>query len=140
MANLKALENKEKNTKLEFVAGLIALVISLIFVFSNHIAQSYQIYYVIFIFAIHQIIQVIIFNRWNINAEYSSRKILIRIVIIIFILTVVFFDFATINSEFSYNFNLPRGKKANTFYSVAIYGGMYFLVYFARLKRNIKNL
>jgi len=139
MTKLDTIENKDRNTRLEFTSGILALIISLIFVFSNHIAQPYQIYYVIVLFFVHQIIQSIIFNRWNFNADYKLNKIWLRIAIIIFILILTFFNFATIHSDFSYNFNLPNGKKANTFYSVAIYCGVYFIAYSIGLKRIKKN-
>ncbi len=139
MSKLEIIKNKEKNTRLEFKAGIIALITSLIFVFSNHLAQSYQIYYVIILFLIHQINQSIIFNKWNINASYTSRKVWLRIIIISFILIFVFFNFASIHSDYSYNFKLPRGKKANTFYSIAIYCGIYFIIYIIGLKQINKN-
>lgn len=139
MTKLKTIENKEKNIKLEFNSGIIALIISLIFVFSNHIAQSYQIYYVIYLFFIHQINQAIIFNKWNFNTEYSNRKIWLRIIIITLVLILVFVNFATIHSDFSYYVNLARGKKANTFFSVAIYCFIYFIAYLVGLKRINKH-
>ena len=139
MTKLEILENKEKNTKLEFKAGTIALIISLIFVFSNHLAQSYQIYYVIVLFFIHQINQSIIFNNWNFSAEYSRNKIWLRVIIISIVLIIVFLQFARIDSNFSYYFNLPDGKKANTFFSIAIYCGVYFTAYLVGLKKIKKN-
>ncbi|MFK8009909.1 MAG: hypothetical protein AB8H03_26375 [Saprospiraceae bacterium] len=136
MNKLEIIENKEKNIKLEFRAGIIALMISLVFVFSNHLAQSYQIYSVILLFFVHQINQSIIFNRWNFNAEFKLSKIWLRIIVIALVLIFTLWNFATIHSDYSFYFNLPRGKKANTFYSIAIYCGIYFIVYLFGLRKN----
>lgn len=73
MNKLKKIENKERNIKLELSSGIVALIVSLIFVFSNRIGNFYQIYYVIVLFAVHQINQVIIFNKWNFSAEYNNQ-------------------------------------------------------------------
>ncbi len=139
MTQLELIENREKNIKQEIISGLIALTISLVFVFSNHISQSYQIYCVIVLFLIHQLNQAIIFNRWNINAEYQKSKIRLRIIIIILVLLLTFLNFATINDDFTYYVHLARGKKANTFYSVAIYCGVYLVAYWLGLRRLIKK-
>lgn len=135
MTKLEIIENKDKNIRLEFISGIIALVVSLVFVFSNHIAQLYQIYYVIVLFFIHQVVQTIIFNRWNISTEYKSSKLWLRMIIIAVVLIVAFVDFASIHSDFSYYFKLARGKKANTFYSVMLYCGIYLISYLAGLRK-----
>lgn len=140
MTKHEIIENRESNIKLEFKSGVIALIVSLIFVFSNHISQFYQIYYVLCLFLIHQINQAIIFNRWNFSIEYKSSKIWLRIILIMLVLVVVFLNFTSINSDFSYYFNLASGKKANTFFSVAIYCGVYFIMYLVGLKKmNIRS-
>ncbi len=135
MTKLEIIENREKNIRLEISSGIVALIISLGFVFSNHIANSYQIYYVILLFFIHQISQSIIFNKWNFSPEFRKNKIWLRIIIIALILILALFDLASINSDFSYYFKLARGKKANTFISIAIYCGIYFTTYLIGLKR-----
>ncbi len=135
MSKLKEIENREKNTRLELSIGFVALVVSLVFVFSNHIGYFYQIYYVIVVFATHQIIQSIIFNRWDFGTNYNSRKIWLRIFIIFLVLTVAFLDLGKIDLNYSNYFGFKNDKPRNTFLSVAIYSGIYLIIYIISLKR-----
>ena len=128
-------KNRENNVKLELISGVFALMVSLIFVFSNHIGNFYQIFYVIYIFIIHQIIQMIFFNRWNFNSEFNSKKLWLRIIIIIFLLIIVFIDLGKIDSHYSYYLGFTNDKRSNTFLSIGIYCAVYFICYLLGLKR-----
>ena len=139
MNKLQKIENREKNIKLELSSGIVALIVSLIFVFSNHVGNFYQIYYVIVVFTFHQINQAIIFNKWNFSTEYNSKKIWLRVLIITLVLIVAFIDLGKTGSHYSYYLGFTNDKPRNTFSSIVIYCGIYFMIYFLRLKKINKN-
>ena len=135
MNKLVRIENRERNIKLELSSGIVALIASLIFVFSNRIGNFYQIYYVIIVFATHQICQAIIFNRWDFSTEFNSKKIWLRILISIFVLIVTFIDLGKIDSNYSYYLGFTNDKPRNTFLSIVQYCVIYLSIYSLRLKR-----
>lgn len=128
------IKNKETNIKLELSAGIIALIVSWIFVFSNRIGNFYQISYVFMVFGIHQIIQAIIYNKWNFDFEFNFKKIALRCLIAFFILIIAFMDLGSINKDYSYYFGFTNDKPRNTFLSIVLYCGVYLVIYFLRLK------
>ena len=135
MDKLLRIENRERNIKLEISSGIVALIASLIFVFSNRVGNFYQIYYVVIVFTTHQICQAIIFNRWDFNAEFNSKKIWLRILIGILVLIVAFMDLGKIDSNYSYYLGFTNDKPRNTFLSIALYCVIYLCIYSLRLKR-----
>lgn len=131
----KKIESKETNIKLEVSAGFIALLFSLIFIFSNHIGDLYQIYFVLVVFVVHQITQAIIFNNWSLNTKYKSKKIGLRILIIIVVIFIAFSMLGKINSHYSYYLGFTNDKPRNTFLSIVIYCLVYLTIYSFGLKR-----
>ncbi|HMR88161.1 MAG TPA: hypothetical protein PKD51_08410 [Saprospiraceae bacterium] len=132
------IENREKNIKLELSSGIVALIVSLFFVFSNHLANFYQIYYVVIIFGIHQVVQLAIFNKFDISPELNSKKIWLRIILSIFFILLTFWDLGQVVYEVNYiGFRSESGRF--TFLSVAIYSVIYFSLYFIQIKIINKN-
>ena len=116
---LQKIENREKNIKLELSSGIVALIVSLIFVFSNHLANFYQIYYVVIIFGTHQVVQFAIFGKFDIRPELNSKKLWLRILISIFTLLLTFWDMGQVVYEVNYiGFRSEYGRF--TFLSVAV--------------------
>lgn len=135
MDKLQKINNRERNMKLELGSSVIALIASLIFVFSNHIGNLYQIFYVIIVFTIHLITAVLIFNKWNFNTDYSGKKVYIRILIVCLVLIVAFIDLGKISSHYSFYLGFTTDKPRNTFLSVAMYCGIYLFIYVIGLKK-----
>jgi len=126
---LQKIENQENNIRLELISGTIALVVSLIFVFSNHLSTYIQIFYVIFLYFFHLFSQLIIFAFNNFDTKFNREKIMVRVVIIILVLVYSFqfvgsFDLLDLD-----HFGFATESRKNIFLSAAIYSGMYFLIY-----------